>query len=73
MNASYSSDPRPVPSALTHPLRGGAMSLPYDASMTEEKTLKVLDVQPSGDDRQRDKKSTFYVTMVVKRGQNPLK
>jgi hypothetical protein len=49
------------------------MSLPYDASMTEEKTLKVLDVQPSGDDRQRDKKSTFYVTMVVKRGQNPLK
>ncbi len=54
MNASYSSDPRPVPSALTHPLRGGAMSLPYDASMTEEKTSKVLDVQPSGDDRQRD-------------------
>ena len=44
MNASYSSDPRPVPSALTHPLRGGAMSLPYDASMTEEKTFKVLDV-----------------------------
>ena len=33
MNASCSSDPRPVPAALTHPLRGGAMSLPHDASM----------------------------------------
>ena len=34
MNASYSSDPRPVPSALTHPLRGGAMSSTQSSSMT---------------------------------------
>mgnify|MGYP002508800468 CR=1 FL=1 len=29
-----SDDPRPVPSALTHPLRGGAMSSPQSSSMT---------------------------------------
>ena len=29
-----SDDPRPVPSALTHPLRGGAMSSPHSSSMT---------------------------------------
>mgnify|MGYP002734732303 CR=1 FL=1 len=34
MNASYSSDPRPVPSALTHPLAGGGMSSPQSSSMT---------------------------------------
>ena len=29
-----SDDPRPVPSALTHPLRGGAMSSPQSSSIT---------------------------------------
>ena len=36
-----SDDPRPVPSALTHPLRGGAMSSPQSSSMTIPKHIVV--------------------------------